>query len=85
MIRQIEINIDYILMLVKKYHDTHCEDKEVLISPLWLVVKMDNLNLITSDFVSSVFYVPVLLSFIWVFLRSKTIGFKSSNRIFITF
>ena len=32
MIRQIEINIDYILMLVKKYHDTHCEDKEVLIT-----------------------------------------------------
>ena len=32
LIKQIEINIDYILMLVKKYHDTHCEDKEVLIS-----------------------------------------------------
>ena len=32
LIRQIEINIDYILMLVKKYHDTHCTDKEVLIS-----------------------------------------------------
>lgn len=32
LIRQIEINIDYILMLVKKYHDSHCEDKEVLIT-----------------------------------------------------
>ncbi len=32
LIRQIEINIDYILMLVKKYHDTHCEDKEVLVT-----------------------------------------------------
>ncbi len=32
LIRQAEINIDYILMLVKKYHDTHCEDKEVLIT-----------------------------------------------------
>lgn len=32
LIRQIEINIDYILMLVKRYHDTHCEDKEVLIT-----------------------------------------------------
>lgn len=31
-IKKIEINIDYILMLVKKYHDTHCEDKEVLIT-----------------------------------------------------
>ena len=28
LLRQIEINIDYILMLVKKYHDSHCEDKE---------------------------------------------------------
>lgn len=32
LIKQIEINIDYILMLVKKYHDAHCEDKEVLIT-----------------------------------------------------
>ena len=32
LVKQIEINIDYILMLVKKYHDTQCEDKEVLIS-----------------------------------------------------
>lgn len=32
LIRQIEINIDYILMLVKKYHDTHGKDKEVLIT-----------------------------------------------------
>ena len=31
LIKQIEINIDYILRLVKKYHDSHCEDKEVLI------------------------------------------------------
>lgn len=30
--KQIEINIDYILMLVKKYHDSHCDDKEVLIT-----------------------------------------------------
>ena len=32
LIKQIEINIDYILMLVKKYHDSHCNDKEVLIA-----------------------------------------------------
>ena len=32
LIRQIEINIDYILMLVAKYHDSHCEDKEILVS-----------------------------------------------------
>ncbi len=32
LIKQIEINIDYILLLVKKYHDSHCEDKEILIT-----------------------------------------------------
>ena len=32
LIKQIEINIDYILMLVKKYHDSHCEDKEILVT-----------------------------------------------------
>ena len=32
LIKQIEINIDYILILVKKYHDSHCEDKEVLVT-----------------------------------------------------
>ncbi len=32
LIKQIEINIDYILMLVQKYHDTHGEDKDVLIT-----------------------------------------------------
>ena len=32
LIKQIEINIDYILMLVAKYHDTHCQDKEILIT-----------------------------------------------------
>ena len=32
LIRQIEVNIDYILMLVKKYHDSHGDDKEILIT-----------------------------------------------------
>lgn len=32
LVKQIEINIDYILMLVQKYHDTHCDDKEILIT-----------------------------------------------------
>ena len=32
LIKQIEINIDYILLLVKKYHDGHREDKELLIT-----------------------------------------------------
>ncbi len=32
LIRQVEINIDYILMLVQKYHDTNCVNKEILVS-----------------------------------------------------
>ena len=32
LIRQVEINIDYILMLVAKYHDSNCKDKEILTS-----------------------------------------------------
>ena len=31
LLKQIEINIDYILMLIQKYHDSHCNDKEILI------------------------------------------------------
>lgn len=30
LIKQVEINIDYILMLVEKYHESNCEDKEIL-------------------------------------------------------
>ena len=32
LIKQVEINIDYILMLVEKYHEGNCEDKEILAS-----------------------------------------------------
>lgn len=32
LIKQIEINIDYILMLVKKYHDSNCKDKEIIVT-----------------------------------------------------
>lgn len=32
LVKQVEINIDYILILVKKYHDSHFADKEVLVS-----------------------------------------------------
>jgi len=30
LIKQIEVNIDYILMLVEKYHASNCEDKSIL-------------------------------------------------------
>ena len=32
LIKQIEVNIDYILMLVQKYHESHQEDREILVS-----------------------------------------------------
>ncbi len=30
LIKQVEVNIDYILMLVAKYHESNCEDKTIL-------------------------------------------------------
>lgn len=32
LIKSIEVNIDYILVLVKKYHDSNTEDKEILVT-----------------------------------------------------
>ena len=32
LVKQIEVNIDYILMLVKQYHESNCEDKEILVT-----------------------------------------------------
>ncbi len=32
LIKQVEINIDYILMLVAKYHKSNCKDKNILVS-----------------------------------------------------
>ncbi len=34
LIKQVEINIDYVLMLVEKYHVSNCKDKEILSSIL---------------------------------------------------
>ena len=32
LVKQVEVNIDYILMLIKKYHDSNCKDKEILVA-----------------------------------------------------
>ena len=32
LVKQVEVNIDYILMLVAKYHEGNCEDKEILVA-----------------------------------------------------
>ena len=44
LVKQIEINIDYILMLVKKYHDSHCKDKEILVSITKAIESSDELR-----------------------------------------
>lgn len=38
LLKQVDINIDYILMLVQKYHDGHCQDK-VLIADIERAIK----------------------------------------------
>lgn len=30
LVKQVEVNIDYIWMLVAKYHESHCQDEEIL-------------------------------------------------------
>jgi type I restriction enzyme R subunit len=32
LIKQVEINIDYILELIRKYHESHLQDKEIIVS-----------------------------------------------------
>ena len=32
LVKQVEVNIDYILMLVVKYHESNCKDEEILVS-----------------------------------------------------
>jgi type I restriction enzyme R subunit len=32
LVRQVEVNIDYILMLVAKYHESNCKDKNILVT-----------------------------------------------------
>lgn len=57
LIRQVEINIDYILMLVQKYHDTNCVDKEILVSISKAVgssIQLRSKKELIESFVSSV-------------------------------
>lgn len=32
LVKQVEVNIDYILMLAAKYHEDNCKDKEILVA-----------------------------------------------------
>lgn len=57
LIKQVEINIDYILYLVEKYHDSHCEDKEILASIMKAVdssLKLRSKKKLIEDFIHQV-------------------------------
>ena len=57
LIRQVEINIDYILLLVKSYHESNCKNKEILVNISKVVSASMNLRSkkeLIEDFVASV-------------------------------
>ena len=57
LIRQVEINIDYILLLVKNYHDSNCKDKEILVNIRKAVsasMQLRSKKELIEDFVASV-------------------------------
>ncbi len=57
LIKQVEINIDYILMLVEKYHVSNCQDKEILSSILKEVdasIQLRSKKELIEKFISSI-------------------------------
>ena len=57
LIRQVEINIDYILLLVKNYHDSNCKNKEILVNIRKAVsasMQLRSKKELIEDFVASV-------------------------------
>ena len=56
LIKQIEINIDYILTLIKKYHEEHTKDKEILVDINKAIdssVKLRNKKELINQFITS--------------------------------
>ncbi len=57
LIRQVEINIDYILLLVRKYHEGNCADKEMLVGiskAIGSSLQLRSKKELIEDFISSV-------------------------------
>ena len=57
LIRQVEINIDYILLLVKNYHESNCKNKEILVRISKAVsasMQLRSKKELIEDFVASV-------------------------------
>lgn len=56
LVKQVEINIDYILLLVQRYHDNNCTDKEIILKVRKSVMSSPDLRNkkdLIEDFVSS--------------------------------
>ena len=62
LVKQVEVNIDYILMLVAKYHDDNCKDKEILVA-IDKAIKSSNLTNYRKKTVSTVFQAYNLLTY----------------------
>ncbi len=57
LIRQVEVNIDYILLLVRKYHESNCTDKELLVGiskAIGSSLQLRSKKELIEDFISSV-------------------------------
>ena len=57
LIRQVEINIDYILLLVKNYHESNCKNKEILVKiskAISASMQLRSKKELIEDFVASV-------------------------------
>ena len=57
LIRQVEINIDYILLLVQKYHDSNCTNKEILVNITKAIgssIQLRSKKELIEDFIGSV-------------------------------
>ena len=56
LIKQVEINIDYILSLIKKYHESHLKDKEIVISIIKAIdssIELRNKKELIEQFIES--------------------------------
>jgi type I restriction enzyme R subunit len=57
LIKSVEINIDYILMLIEKYHSTNCQDKEIVASirkAIDSTIELRSKKLLIEAFIQSV-------------------------------
>lgn len=57
LIKQVDINIDYILMLVAKYHDSNCQDAEILVDikkAIGVSIELRSKRQLIEDFIAQI-------------------------------